>query len=170
MVGPIVWVKMNNTGKWLFYYHLWPFFANCMVIFHKTEVQTVILMCLSGQNHNWFKSFDTKHMLRQLEILAKSQIDHQTLHLINGQVMTNSGHFVPPIRKSFTKLRFRRSFWGPEQVWIIFGTTVMTQNAIKAKNKKKQRLCFFLQYCKKPEMEIFAFWVISFQSIKVYTC
>ena len=36
---------MNNTGKWLFYNHFWPFFANCMVIFHKTEVQTVILMC-----------------------------------------------------------------------------------------------------------------------------
>ena len=26
----IVWVKMNNTGKWLFYDHYWPFFANCM--------------------------------------------------------------------------------------------------------------------------------------------
>ena len=40
----IVWVKMNNTGKWLFYDHFWPFFANCMVILHKTEVQMVILM------------------------------------------------------------------------------------------------------------------------------
>ena len=79
------------------------FLANCINIFHKTEVQTVILMCLSGQNHNWFKSFDTKHMLRQLEILAKSQIDHQTLHLINGQVMTNSGHFCATYKKIFHK-------------------------------------------------------------------
>ena len=23
----IVWVKMNNTGKWLFYNHFWPFFC-----------------------------------------------------------------------------------------------------------------------------------------------
>ena len=44
---------MNNTGKWLFYDHFWPFVANCMAIFHKTEVQTVILMCLIGQNLNW---------------------------------------------------------------------------------------------------------------------
>ena len=27
---------------------------------------------------------------------------------------------------------------------------------------------FFLQYYKKPEMEIFAFWAITFESIKVY--
>ena len=51
---------MNNTGKWLFYDHFWPFFANCMAIFHKTEVQTVILMCLMGLNSNWVKGYDTK--------------------------------------------------------------------------------------------------------------
>ena len=45
------------TDKWPFYNHIWPFFANCMCIFHKTEVQTVILRCL---NINWYKSYDTK--------------------------------------------------------------------------------------------------------------
>ena len=40
-------------------------FANCINIFHKTEVQTVILMCLTGQNHNWFKSYDTKSIASQ---------------------------------------------------------------------------------------------------------
>ena len=32
----------------------------CMFNFHKTEVQTVILMCLTGLNSDWFKSYDTK--------------------------------------------------------------------------------------------------------------
>ena len=36
------------------------FFAICMFIFHKTEVQTVILKCLTGLNLDWFKSYDTK--------------------------------------------------------------------------------------------------------------
>ena len=36
------------------------FSANCMFIFHKKEVQTVILRCLTGLNHNQYKSYDTK--------------------------------------------------------------------------------------------------------------
>ena len=35
-------------------------FAYCMFIFHKTEVQTVILMCWMGQNSNWFKRYGQK--------------------------------------------------------------------------------------------------------------
>ena len=35
-------------------------FANCINVFHKTEVQTVILMCLTGPNLNWFNSYDKK--------------------------------------------------------------------------------------------------------------
>ena len=35
------------------------FFANCMNIFHKTEVQTVILRCWTGLKPNWFKSYGT---------------------------------------------------------------------------------------------------------------
>ena len=55
------------------------FFANCINIFHKTEVQTVILMCLTGQNLNWFKSYDTKCTMRPHAILAKSEIGHQNM-------------------------------------------------------------------------------------------
>ena len=29
-----------------------------IIIFHKTEVQTVILRCWTGLYHNWFKSYD----------------------------------------------------------------------------------------------------------------
>ena len=36
---------------------LWPFLA----IFHKTEVQAVILRCLTGLNSDLSKSYDTKH-------------------------------------------------------------------------------------------------------------
>ena len=36
------------------------FSANYTSIFHKTEVQTVILRCWTGLNPNWFKSYDTK--------------------------------------------------------------------------------------------------------------
>ena len=48
------------TDKRPFYDHIWPFFANYMFIFHKTEVQTVILKYLTSLNPNWFKSYDTK--------------------------------------------------------------------------------------------------------------
>ena len=74
----IVWVKMNNTGKWPFYDHFWPFFANCMVIFHKTEVHTVILMCLMGLNSNWFKGYDTKSKYFHFGFLA---ILYKNMHL-----------------------------------------------------------------------------------------
>ena len=43
------------TQKWAFSYH---FFANYMKIFHKTEVQMVILKCLVCLNLNWIKSYD----------------------------------------------------------------------------------------------------------------
>ena len=36
------------------------FFAICMFIFHKTEVQTVILRCLTSLTLNWYKRYDKK--------------------------------------------------------------------------------------------------------------
>ena len=63
----------------------------------------VILMCLMGQNLNWFKSFDTKCTLRSGKILARLEIDHQNLHLINGYVRTISGHFCANYMKIFHK-------------------------------------------------------------------
>ena len=35
-------------------------FGNYMTIFHKTEVQTAILRCLTGLKLDWFKSYDSK--------------------------------------------------------------------------------------------------------------
>ena len=48
------------TDKWPCNDHTWQFFANYMFIFHKTEMQTVILRCLTSLNLNWYKSYDTK--------------------------------------------------------------------------------------------------------------
>ena len=44
------------THKWSFFDCFWSFFANFMNIFHKTEVQTVILRCLLSLNLNWIRS------------------------------------------------------------------------------------------------------------------
>ena len=47
------------TDKWPCTDHNLPFFANYILIFHKTEIQAVILRCLTSLNLNWFKSYDT---------------------------------------------------------------------------------------------------------------
>ena len=39
-----------------------------MFIFHKTEVQTVILKCLRSLNPNWFKSYDTKRKNAEMQM------------------------------------------------------------------------------------------------------
>ena len=52
--------KNVATDKWPFYDHAWPFFTKYMVIFHKTEIQTVILRCLTSLNLNWFQRYDEK--------------------------------------------------------------------------------------------------------------
>jgi hypothetical protein len=49
------------------------FFAICMLIFHKTEAQTVILICSMGLNFNWFNRYDLKGSLRPNTTLANSQ-------------------------------------------------------------------------------------------------
>ena len=46
------------------------FFANCILFFHKTEVQTVILRCLTGLDLNWFKSYGLKCSLMPCRLLA----------------------------------------------------------------------------------------------------
>ena len=49
------------------------FFDICMFIFPKPEVQTVILICSTGLNFNWFKSYGLKCSLRPHACLANSQ-------------------------------------------------------------------------------------------------
>ena len=49
------------------------FSANCMFIFHKKEVQTVILRCLTGLNIDWFKNYGLRCKLRPRGCLANFQ-------------------------------------------------------------------------------------------------
>ena len=57
---------INSDSKWMFLYkwplkdYLWPIFAICMFIFHKTEVLKVILRCWTGLDYDWCKSYDKK--------------------------------------------------------------------------------------------------------------
>ena len=55
------------------------FFANYMNIFHKTEIQTVILRCCTGLYLNWFKSYDTNAKKRNTAKNAK-KTKKTTLH------------------------------------------------------------------------------------------
>ena len=126
------------------------FLANCINIFHKTEVLTVILMCLMGQNLNWFKIYDTKCTLRLRKILAKSKIDHQNLHLING-------HFWPFLGQLYVNIAQNWSSDGHFEVLNKYESwLVLNSFDTKIKNAKNTN-AFFLQNHKKTEMEIFAF-------------
>ena len=49
------------------------FFANCMVIFQKTEFQTVILRCLTGLHLDWFRHYGLRCRWRPCTCLANSQ-------------------------------------------------------------------------------------------------
>ena len=49
------------------------FFAIYMFIFHKPEVQTVVLIYSAGLNFNWFKNYGLKCSLRLRTTLANSQ-------------------------------------------------------------------------------------------------
>ena len=51
-----IWKLM--THKWPFLDHFGNCFANYIKIFHKTEVQMVILRCLACLNLSWIKRYD----------------------------------------------------------------------------------------------------------------
>ena len=75
--------------------------ANYINIFHKTEVPTVILRCLMSLNLNWIKSYDINYKLFW-------QLCFSILEEKKAPKMAIFWPFVI----FFTKLRFRRSFWG----------------------------------------------------------
>ena len=56
----IVWSEMKDTDKWQCYDHFQPFFGTCIFIFHKTQVQMVILRCFTCLDIDHFKNYDTK--------------------------------------------------------------------------------------------------------------
>ena len=79
---------MNNTGKWLFYDHFWPFFCQ-LYGYLSQKVQAVILMCVMGLNSNWFRGYDTKSkyfLFQFLAILYKNT----HLHFLNFWVLCHN--------------------------------------------------------------------------------
>ena len=52
----------ESQNLWLINHHFTTlsshFFDIAICIFHKTEIQTVILRCWAGLNHNWFQSYE----------------------------------------------------------------------------------------------------------------
>ena len=77
------------------------FFANYISIFHKTEIQTVILRCLTDLNLLWYKSYDPKRKKRTL------RLTHQNSKVINGHFMTVSGHFFANNMSIFHKTKIQ---------------------------------------------------------------
>ena len=61
------------TDRWSFLDHIWPFFANYMFVFYKTEIQTIILRCLMSLNLNWYKSYDTNEKTQKMPICVFEQ-------------------------------------------------------------------------------------------------
>ena len=79
------------------------FFNNYFYVFHKTEVQTVILRCLTCLNLNWFKIYDTneKHAKNARKL-------KKTLHriaLFTKSQTNKNGHIF--FSKLLSQLRFR---------------------------------------------------------------
>ena len=77
--------------SWSFYDRFWSFYsiANYINIFHKTEVPTVILRCLTSRNLKWIKSY----------IWHKSYIFLTTVFFNLGRKKTENssfknGHFL----------------------------------------------------------------------------
>ena len=60
----IVWCIKNRSYLWVGHFMTLTghFFANYINIFHKIELPTIILMCLTCLNLIWIKSYDIKHI------------------------------------------------------------------------------------------------------------
>ena len=72
------------------------FFANHINIFHKTEVQTVILSCSTYLNFNFIKRYNRKHKNVQFWFFYSFvQQNAENLCPINGHFKTISCHFFP---------------------------------------------------------------------------
>ena len=70
------------------------FFANYMNIFHKTEIQAVILRCIVGLNPNWIKSNDMNHNFVFVSIFQFCMKKRENLQLIYGHFTTIYGHLL----------------------------------------------------------------------------
>ena len=89
-----------------------PFMADYTYIFHKNQVQMVILKCLTCLNLDWIKGYNMKHnkVISFFFFCNFIKKKYENLQLKKGHFMTLSGHFFANYTKSFKKLKFKRSF------------------------------------------------------------
>ena len=124
------------------------FFTNCMFIFHKTEVQTVILRCLTGLNLNWFKSYGLRCNLRPRASSVNSQ-----------KITTDKWPFYDQIWPFFCQPHGCLSQnWDSDSHWHKSYDT--------KQRTPKVPICVFEQNCKTPKMDIFAFCIITLEPIR----
>ena len=71
-----------ESDKWPFYDRFWPFFCNYMNIFQKTEIQTVILRCLTGLSFIWYKSYDTKSKIQTMHNFTVTRLTFNLFFLM----------------------------------------------------------------------------------------
>ena len=101
----IVWCIKKQTNLWVGHFMTLSglFLANYIIIFHKIELQTIILMCLTCLNLIWIKSYDIKHIFFISCFLQFCKKNTENLWLINGHFRTISGHFLANCMKIFHK-------------------------------------------------------------------
>jgi hypothetical protein len=105
----ILWFTMNDNYVFQYFSSFGLFFANCMFIFHKSEIHMVIFRCLTGLNLDWFKKYGLRCSLRSCARLLTCK----KIAIKKWPFYDRIWPFcLPRICLSFTKLRFRRSFWG----------------------------------------------------------
>ena len=94
-----------TTHKWLFYDHFWPFLANYLDNFHKTEVLMVISRCLVCLVHNWIKSNNM--------VLVKIYFCHAWKYIISGLIHRSEFWQLWGIKLSyFQNGYFAKILWG----------------------------------------------------------
>ena len=142
------------------------FFAICMLIFHKTEVLTVILRCLTGLNLDWVKIYGLRCNFRPYASSANSQ-----------KIATDKWPFLDHIWPFFGHLHVCLSQnWdsdGPFEVLNESKSSLVPklwQKTLKCKKHKRWKHLFLYKIAKEKEMEIFAYCVITFEPIISKTC
>ena len=91
-----------------------------MFIFHKPEVQRVILICSAGLNFDWFKKYGLKCVCVQGYELTKIETDKWPFYDPFWPIFAN---YMLIFHKSEVQMIILRSW-----VQILNGTNVMTNN------------------------------------------
>ena len=139
-------------------------FANYINTFHKTEVQKIILRCLTCKKPNWIKSYAIKHKFCQKLFFQFCKKITWKFSSHKWKFLTISGHLCANYMKIFHKTKI--------QTVILRCLGRLNLNWIKSYNINLVK-SFFLQSCTKTDVFvfcifcIFVFFVITFVPIKI---